>query len=84
MAWTCVRCEKKIYEPREGSIRFALEWKYKKTSSDLTIDIKRLDKIKEKSVITHIRCDNPEVEGFKDRMREKLRMPKNKDHPLLS
>lgn len=83
MAWVCVRCEKRIFEPREDAIRFAFRWKYIKKHGELSVDLKNLRKLSEKAIVTHLECPKQESDGFKDRMRTKLRMPANADHPLL-
>ena len=83
MAWTCVRCQKKIFEPRVNAIRFAFQWKYVKKHGELFVDLKNLREISKKAVITHLECPQEEVPGFKDRMRELLKMPNKTEHPLL-
>jgi len=83
MAWTCIRCQKRIFEPREGAIRFAFVWKYVRKHGELSVDLKNLRDIKRKSVVTHLECPRVEELDFKDRMRRELRMPRNVDHPLL-
>jgi len=83
MAWTCVRCQKRIFEPREGAIRFAFQWKYILKYGELFVDLKNLNKIGRKSTVTHLECPKGEEPGFIDRMRKQLRMPSNVDHPLL-
>ena len=83
MAWRCVRCEKKIYRPRPGAIKFAMTWTYKKKTKELNTTLVRLEQLGKSSVVTHLHCEHPEVEGFKDRMRVKLRMPPDSEHPLL-
>ena len=83
MAWVCVRCEQKIYAPRRDAVRFAVVWKYVKTRNHLTADIKNLKEIKDKAVITHITCDIQDTPGFRDRMKQALRIPEERDHPLL-
>jgi len=83
MAWTCVRCQKRIFEPREKAIRFAFQWKYILKYGELVIDLKNLKSIGRKSTITHLECPRAEEPGFKDRMRKELRMPSTLDHPLL-
>lgn len=83
MAWRCIRCQKRIFEPREGAIRFAFRWKYVKKHGELSVDLKNLNDIKRKSTVTHLECPKEEEEGFKDRMRRELGMPNNVDHPLL-
>lgn len=79
----CVKCQKRIFEPREGSVRFAMEWKYKKKTNDLIAEVAKLDKIREEAVVTHLHCPYPEVDGFTMRMRTLLRIPIDADHPLL-
>ena len=83
MAWVCVRCQKRIFEPRKDAIKFAFMWKYIKKHGELFVDLKNLNSIKDKAVITHLECPGTEKPGFKDRMREELKMPSNVDHPLL-
>jgi len=83
VAWVCVRCERKIYEPRPAAVRFGMLWKYRKKTDGLTVDVINLEKIKRKEVVTHLHCEKPELDGFKDRMRKRLGMPDDRDHPLL-
>jgi hypothetical protein len=85
MAWVCVRCQKKIYEPRIDASRpkFGMVWKYVKVRHELTCDIKNLKDVKPKQVVTHLHCEDGELEGFKDRMKNALGIPPNRDHPLL-
>ncbi len=83
MAWLCVRCQRKIFAPREQAIRFAMLWKYVKIRNELTMDLKNLKDIKDNATVTHAPCEIPEVEGFKDRMKASLKMPESADHPLL-
>jgi len=83
MAWECVRCQKKIFVPRERAIKFAIEWKYAKRNKVLSVDIRNLKKIKPKATITHVQCGEPEVEGFERRIRDGLKIPDDFDHPLL-
>ena len=83
MAWTCVRCDKRIFEPRKGAIRFAFQWKYIKKHGELFVDLKNLNDLGKRAVVTHLECPSEEVAGFKDRMREKLRMSQHEEHPLL-
>lgn len=83
MAWTCVRCSKKIFAPREHAVKFVIEWKYAKRKKLLSVDIKNLKAVKNGATITHVQCDEPEVEGFDQRMRECLKVPGDFDHPLL-
>jgi len=83
MAWMCLRCNKRIFAPREHSISFVIEWKYKKTKKILSADIKNLKVIKERATITHVQCKFPEVDGFDDRLRKTLKIPADFDHPLL-
>lgn len=83
MAWVCPRCEKKIYESREGAIRFAFVWKYVKIRDELTVDLYNINDIKERWTVTHIQCDPDDPDGVKERMRKKLGIPEDRDHPLL-
>ena len=72
-----------MYVPKEDSIRYALSWKYVKKVEELFIDLRRLDTVKPREVITHLHCDKPQVENFEERMKERLGIPANRDHPLL-
>ena len=83
MAWTCVRCGKRIFEPRKKAIRYAFRWKFIKSRGELLLDLKNLKDIRKNAVVTHFHCNKPEVEGFKDRMKAELRMPVNVEHPML-
>ena len=83
MAWVCVRCQKRIFEPREGAIRFAFQWKYVKKHGELVVDLKNLRDIRRKATVTHLECPKDEVDGFKERMRQQLKMPNGAEHPLL-
>lgn len=83
MAWVCVRCQKRIFEPRRDAIRFAFQWKYIKKHGELVVDLKNLKEIRPRAVITHLECPKGEEPGFKDRMREVLKMPRGAEHPLL-
>lgn len=83
MAWVCVRCERKIFAPRESAIRFAMCWKFVKARNELTMDLKNLKDIKDNAVVTHAPCEVPEKDGFKERMKKALQMPEVADHPLL-
>ena len=83
MAWTCIRCQKRIFEPREGAIRFAFMWKYIRKHGELFVDLKNLRDIRSKATVTHLECPKDAEPGFKERMQTQLRMPSNVDHPLL-
>lgn len=83
MAWTCVRCLKKIFAPRRGAFKYAMEWRYIKVRSELLCELSKLSDLKEDSIITHLSCDLSEVDGFNDRMKERLKMPADASHPLL-
>jgi len=83
MAWVCVRCQRKIFSPREKAIRFAMHWKYVKSRNELTMDLKNLKDIKDNAVVTHAPCEAREIDGFKERMKRALKMPEAADHPLL-
>lgn len=83
MAWVCPRCEKRIFAPREGAVRFAFVWKYKKKTEELTVDLKNLREIKDDSVVTHLHCPEEEKPGFKTRIKAMLNMPDHREHPLL-
>lgn len=83
MAWVCPRCEKRIFAPREAAIRFVFHWKYKKSTEELTMDLKNLRDIKDGSVVTHLHCPEQEKPGFKERIKAMLKMPDHREHPLL-
>ena len=85
MAWVCVRCERKIYAPRVDPARpkFAMRWKYVNRRYELTCDVKNLNDIRDKHVITHLHCDDGQNDGYKGRMKSALGIPANRDHPLL-
>jgi len=83
MAWTCSKCERRIFEPRVAAIRYVFQWKYIKRHEDLTVDLKNLNEVNGDAVITHLHCPAPEVPGFKARMKALLKMPPQRDHPLL-
>lgn len=82
MAWTCVRCEKRIFHPRDGAVKFAMEWKFVKTKGELLVDLRNLTDLKPESVVTHLSCNGDPVD-FKVRMREALGMGQDSEHPLL-
>lgn len=84
MAWTCVRCNRKLFKPREGAFRYAMEWRYIKSKGELLCEMAKLGEIDEKAVVTHLACDAPEVDGFETRMRARLKMPVSATHPLLA
>lgn len=83
MAWVCPRCEKKIFEPREGAVRFVFLWKYVQKTEILSMDLKNLNDIKKGAVITHLHCPSKETPGFKSRIKSMLKMPDHREHPLL-
>lgn len=85
MAWICVRCQKKIYAARIDALRpkFVMCWKYVKVRHELTCDIKNLKDVKDKHVVTHLHCEDGQLDGFKERMKTALGIPGNRDHPLL-
>jgi len=83
MAWICVRCEKRIFRPREFAIKHAMEWRYVKKRRSLTTALRNLHDLKDVSVITHAVCNHDELEGFDERMKTALGMPANVMHALL-
>lgn len=83
MAWRCVRCTKNIFAPRADSFGYALKWTYNRNTRDLSADIKNLHDVKENAVLTHVICKAAPVDGFADRMRKALRIPKTTIHPIL-
>ncbi len=84
MAWTCVRCDKKIFTPRpDNEFSFAVKWRYDRNAKELFADLKNLKELKETSVVTHLLCRHPSVDGFGERMKKALKMPKTSSHPLL-
>ena len=83
MAWKCVRCNKRIFKPREHSMKHAMEWRYVKIRRSLTTALRNLHDLKDSSVITHAVCDDAELEGFDERMKLALGMPANVMHALL-
>ncbi len=83
MAWVCVRCQRKIYSPQKKAKRWGMWWKYVKKTQELTVDMESLHKIRDNATVTHLYCDEPEVEGFTERMKRELGMPADCDHPLL-
>ncbi len=82
MAWTCVRCQKRIFVPRKEAFRYAMTWKFIKSKSDLVVEMKNLKDISPDTVITHLSCDI-EKDGFEDRMKSALKMPESSSHPML-
>ncbi len=83
MAWTCQKCLKRIYKPRDTSRIFVLEYKYVRSRGNLSLELENLANVKEKAVIMHLNCDDPEVPGIIARIRAALKIPKNAIHPLL-
>ena len=83
MAWVCIRCQRKIYAPQLKAHRYAMKWRYVKKTEELTIDMANLHKIRDRSTLTHLYCDVPEIDGFKVRMRRALGMSSDRDHPLF-
>ena len=81
MAWKCIRCEKRIFAPREGSHTFALEWRFSPTKKELALNLIKLHDLDAGAAVTHVQC--MEIDGFVDRMKKKLKIPKNVTHPLL-
>lgn len=82
MAWTCIRCMKRIFMPRKYAYRYAMHWRYIKSRGELTADMKNLKVLKDGAVVTHLQCDGID-DGFEDRMRKALEMPQDSIHPLL-
>lgn len=83
MSWRCVRCQKKVYRPRKNAFKYLFVWRYKKKTAELTMDMKKIQDVKQYAVVTHLHCEHPEVEGFAERMKRKLDMPAESEHPLL-
>jgi len=72
-----------VFSPRPSTFRYAMEWKYVKKHGELTVELRKLQDLKPAAVITHVQCDVPEVDGFVDRMKSRLGMPDDAEHPLL-
>ena len=83
MSRTCQRCLKKMLPPKPGMYKYAMEWRFAKKSAELIVEMQRIETIKETAAITHITCTAPEVNGFSDRIRSMLKIPKDAEHPLL-
>ena len=83
MAWKCVRCGKRIFKPRENTIKHAMEWRYVKTRRSLTTALRNLQDLKDTAVVTHAICILAEEEGFDERMKTALGMPVNSMNALL-
>ena len=45
--------------------------------------MRRLQDLTDDSVVTHLSCSSPRVDGFVDRIRDRLNIPSNAQHPLL-
>ena len=83
MAWVCLRCQRKIFAPREEAVRYAFQWKYVKKTGELLMDLKNLTAIKNGAIVTHLHCPAEEKPGFKERMKDVLKMPAQREHPLI-
>ena len=83
MAWKCMRCGKRIFKPRDKAIKHAMEWRYVNSRRSLTTALRNLQDLKEDAVITHAVCILEEQEGFDERMKSALEMPKNSMNALL-
>jgi hypothetical protein len=81
MAWTCVRCLKRINKSNSG---YAMEYKYLAKKQEVTLELKKVSDLNDSAVIFHVCCMEPEVSGVEERVRSYLRVPKNIYHPLLS
>ena len=82
MAWTCLRCLKQIKQHTK-TLRYVLEYRYIRSRGELFVEMRKLGDIGPSSVVAHNHCTAPEIEGFEQRMRQALKVPRNADHPLL-
>lgn len=79
----CQRCQKRMFAPRAGTFTFAMEWRYRSSKKELEVEMRRLQDLADDSVVTHIHCESPSVDGFVARMKGRLKMPLKTTHPLL-
>ncbi len=84
MAWRCLRCEKNIFAPRDDAYAFGMRWTYNRKYQDLAVDIVNLHDMPEHAAVSHLLCKSPATDGFKERVRKILKMPKDSNHPMLT
>lgn len=83
MAWNCVKCNKKIFKPRRNAVTFVMSWKFNKTQSDLTCEVKNLKDVSDESCISHVVCEGDSEKNFSERVRLFFGIPKKSSHPLI-
>lgn len=78
-----MKCQKRIFAPRIGSFSYVMEWRYRPTKKELEVEMRRLQDVDDGAVVTHLACSSPQVDGFVQRIKGRLKMPAKAVHPLL-
>lgn len=79
----CLRCMHTVHPQAASRCRYLLEYTYFKARREMYVDLRRANEIGQGAVVTHVFCEEPEQEGFADRLRDALGVPPNVDHPVL-